>query len=98
MLPQRILPNARTFLNVVQHLPDFGRFEINKRDFGRQREGHISVAEEILHEIENQPGTTSTRRLASHLGVSQFLVWLRVQNAAQEIRKNRWILNRGRLS
>jgi hypothetical protein len=25
---QRILPNARTFVNVVQHLPDFGRFEM----------------------------------------------------------------------
>jgi hypothetical protein len=24
---QRILPNARTFVNVVQHLRDFGRFE-----------------------------------------------------------------------
>jgi hypothetical protein len=26
-LPQRILPNARTFINVVQHLRDFGRFQ-----------------------------------------------------------------------
>jgi hypothetical protein len=34
--PQRILPNARTFVNVVQHLRDFGRFEMNKRDLGRQ--------------------------------------------------------------
>jgi hypothetical protein len=29
---QRILTNARTFVNVVQHLRDFGRFEMNKRD------------------------------------------------------------------
>jgi hypothetical protein len=28
--------NARTFVNVVQHLRDFGRFEMNKRDLGRQ--------------------------------------------------------------
>jgi hypothetical protein len=67
---------------------------MNKRD---QREDRILVAEEILHEIENQP-RTSTRRLANHLGVSQFVVCLRVQNAAQEIHENRGILNRGRLS
>jgi hypothetical protein len=40
----------------VQHLRDFGRFEMNERDLGRQREDRILVAEEdILHEIENQP-------------------------------------------
>jgi hypothetical protein len=61
--PQKILPNALTFVNVVQHLRDFGRFEMNKRNLGRQREDRILVAEEeILHEIENQP-RTSTRRL-----------------------------------
>jgi hypothetical protein len=49
---ERILPNARIFVNVVQHL--------------RDEEG-------ILHEIENQPGTsTSTRRLEIHLGGFQF--------------------------
>jgi hypothetical protein len=26
--PQRILPNARTFVNIVQHLDDFGCFEM----------------------------------------------------------------------
>jgi hypothetical protein len=39
-------------LNIVQHLRDFGSFEMNKRDFSRQRE-----EEEIHHEIENQPRT-----------------------------------------
>jgi hypothetical protein len=29
---QMILPNARNFVNVVQHLRDFGRFETNKLD------------------------------------------------------------------
>jgi hypothetical protein len=29
--------NARTFVNVVQHLRDFGRFEMNKVDLGPQR-------------------------------------------------------------
>jgi hypothetical protein len=59
-LPQKILPNARTFLNVVQHLRDFGRFEMNKRYLGRQREDHILLPEkDILHEIENQPRTST---------------------------------------
>jgi hypothetical protein len=58
----------------VQHLRDYGRFEMNKRNLGCQREDRILVTEEeILHEIENQP-RTSTRRLANHLGVSQIVV------------------------
>jgi hypothetical protein len=56
---------------------DYGRFEIDKRDLGK---------------IENQP-QIGTRRLGNHLGVSQFVVWLRVQNAALEICENRGILN-----
>jgi hypothetical protein len=37
----------------VQHFRDFGRFEMNKRDLGRQREDRKLVAEqEILHEIK----------------------------------------------
>jgi hypothetical protein len=42
--PQRILANARTFINVVQHLRDFGLFEMNKPHLGRQRD-RILVAE-----------------------------------------------------
>jgi hypothetical protein len=54
-LPQRILPNARTFVNVAQHLHDFRRIEMNKRDLGRQREGRILVAEEDNpHEIQER--------------------------------------------
>jgi hypothetical protein len=52
--PQRILPNARTFVNVVQHLRDFGRFEMNKCDLGR-REDRILVPErQIPHEIQER--------------------------------------------
>jgi hypothetical protein len=37
----------------VQYLRDFGRFEMNKRDLGRQREDRILVAEDgIPHEIQ----------------------------------------------
>jgi hypothetical protein len=50
-LPQRILSNARTFVNVAQHLRDFGRFEMNKRDLGRQRDRILVAQEEILYEM-----------------------------------------------
>jgi hypothetical protein len=36
--PQRILRNTQPFVNVVQHFRDFGRFEMNVCDPGRQRE------------------------------------------------------------
>jgi hypothetical protein len=69
--PQRILPSARTFVNVEQHLRNFGRFEMNKCDLDRQPQDRILVTEEeILHHIENQP------RLANQLGVQ---LQLRVQ-------------------
>jgi hypothetical protein len=65
--PEGILPNARTFVNFVQRLRDFNRFEMNKRDLDRQGKDGILVAEEeILPEIENQ-SRASTRRLANHL-------------------------------
>jgi hypothetical protein len=72
--PQRILPNARTFVNVVQHLRNVGRFEMSKRDLGHQREEErILVAEEeILHETENGHEQVLARHLANHLAVSQF--------------------------
>jgi hypothetical protein len=54
-LPQRIFHNARSFVNVAQHLRDFWRFEMNKCDLGRQREDPILVAEEdIPHEIQQR--------------------------------------------
>jgi hypothetical protein len=56
----------------VQHLRDFERFKMSKRDLGGQREDRILVAEEeILHEIETQP-RKSTRCLANHLGYFAF--------------------------
>jgi hypothetical protein len=57
-LIQRILCNARTFVNITQHLRDFGHFEMDKCDLGRQREDRILfilVAEEdIPHEIQER--------------------------------------------
>jgi hypothetical protein len=48
-LSQKILSNARTFVNVVQHLSDFGCFEMNKRDLDHQREDRILVAQLLVH-------------------------------------------------
>jgi hypothetical protein len=54
-LSQKILCNARTFANVAQHLRDFGRFKMNKRHLGRQREDRVLVTEEdIPHEIQER--------------------------------------------
>jgi hypothetical protein len=72
---KRYFPMHEKFVNVVQHLRDFGRFEMNKRDLGRQQEYHILIAEEEIHqEIENQ-SRTSTRCPSNLLRVSQFVVW-----------------------
>jgi hypothetical protein len=69
---KRYFPMHENFVNVVQHLRDFGRFEMNKRDLGRQQEYHILIAEEEIHqEIENQ-SRTSTRSPSNLLRVSQF--------------------------
>jgi hypothetical protein len=46
---KRYFPMHEKFVNVVQHLRDFGRFEMNKRDLGRQQEYHILIAEEEIH-------------------------------------------------
>lgn len=73
--PYRRLPNERTFENVVRHLREFGSFEMNTTDIGRQRKNEtLEVEEVILQEIENRP-EISTRRLAAEVGVSHFLVW-----------------------
>jgi hypothetical protein len=45
---KRYFPMHEKFVNVVQHLRDFGRFEMNKRDLGRQQEYHILIAEEEI--------------------------------------------------
>jgi hypothetical protein len=63
---QRIYPNARAFVNVVQHLRDFERFEMNKRDLGRQREGRILVQKKFL--IKSKSITSS-----SHFSINMWV-------------------------
>jgi hypothetical protein len=46
---------STNFCKRVQHLRDFRRFDMNKRDLGRRREDRILVAEEgIPHEIQER--------------------------------------------
>jgi hypothetical protein len=97
-----LLSNARTFVNVVQHLRDFGRFEMNERDLDRQRGGRILVAkDDIPHEI--LPGIILINvwvGIVENHVVGPYVLPPPhyVQNAAQEIRENRiGILNRVRL-
>jgi hypothetical protein len=50
-LLQRIFPNGLTFVNFMQHLRAFGRFEMNKRDLARQRE---VAKEDIAPDIQER--------------------------------------------
>lgn len=73
--PGRRVPNPRTFTNAVQHLRDFGKFNPNDHDRGRQRSGAvIEIEPEILDVVAEEPNI-SIRRLALRMGVSTFIVW-----------------------
>jgi hypothetical protein len=47
-------PNARTIVNVGQHLRDFEHFEMNKCDFGRQQDCILVTEEDIPHQIQER--------------------------------------------
>jgi hypothetical protein len=59
----------KPFVNVVQHLRDFGCFEMNKRDLSRQRQHILLAEEEILHEIGNHPRTRTSCKSFGSLSV-----------------------------
>jgi hypothetical protein len=44
--------NARTFVNVVQHLRDFGGFEMDQGDLGRQRADRRSHFSLVVFRIQ----------------------------------------------
>jgi hypothetical protein len=46
------LSNARTFVNVVQHLRDFGGFEMDQGDLGRQRADRRSHFSLVVFRIQ----------------------------------------------
>jgi hypothetical protein len=48
----RILPNARTIVNVVQHFRDFGGFEMDQGDLGRQRADRRSHFSLVVFRIQ----------------------------------------------
>jgi hypothetical protein len=65
-----MLPNALTFVNVVQHLRNFGRFEMNKRDLSRQREekkNKLKTSHEQVLSVLQIPWEFSVCSLAANL-------------------------------
>jgi hypothetical protein len=59
---KKILPNARTFVNVVKHLRDFRRFEMNKQGYseskGLRRPRSAGGPGDLRPRSKKQKGTT----------------------------------------
>lgn len=72
--PNRLLPNGRTFLRIVQRLRDHGSFHSNIVDNGQVTNRRMDdTLENILDDVQQHP-ETSTRRLALRYSVSQSTV------------------------
>ncbi|XP_050306546.1 uncharacterized protein LOC126743487 [Anthonomus grandis grandis] len=72
--PNRMVPERRFFLKVDRSLRERGQLQVNPGIRVRARPIRDNVEEEILHNIEEDPNT-STRKIADHLRISQTLVW-----------------------
>jgi hypothetical protein len=73
--PGRQVPCARTFVNAVQHLRDYGTFSPVNRNRGCSRSRSVLDLEpEILQAVEEKPNV-SCRRLALRMCVSSFTIW-----------------------
>jgi len=73
--PNRTIPHHSTFASVFHRLRGTGHFEVKRPNAGRPREVRTpQLEEEILNFIEIDP-STSTRCIASELGVVHSLVW-----------------------
>jgi hypothetical protein len=81
--------------NLAQRVRDFGRFEMNKCDLGRQREDRILAAEEGIP-YETHESLPAVILINGGVGVPWPVLPPPhyVQNGAQKIRENRGILNR----
>jgi hypothetical protein len=72
---RRQVPCARTVVNAVQHLRDYGTFSPANRDRGRSRSRRVLDLEpEILQAVEEEP-IISCRGVALRMGVSSFTIW-----------------------
>lgn len=72
--PERRTPSEKIFVRIVQRLRDWGTFQPNLQDLGREQTRRIrNVEEQILDAVDNHP-ETSTRRLAIQHEVSQSTV------------------------
>ena len=71
--PNRYIPGHRMFSYLHQRLRDNGKFEINRRDAGRQR--RVDVEEAVLDYFHRNP-RASTRGAAEALGLqNHWEVW-----------------------
>ena len=73
--PDRILPSANVYSRTFNRLSETGTILRNQRSIGTTgRRIEVGVEERILASFGNSP-TTSTRIVATRLGVSQWKVW-----------------------
>ena len=64
--PNRYIPGHRMFSQLHQSLRDNGKFEINRRDAGRQR--RVDLEERVLNHFHRNP-RAGTRGAAAALGL-----------------------------
>jgi hypothetical protein len=76
-LPNRRIPDSRTFSVTVQRVADHRRFDSPTHDLGGPRSDQVfEIEPEILQAIEEEPNV-SIRRHALCVGVSTFIVYRR---------------------
>lgn len=73
--PQRMVPDARTFQRIDQHLRDYGSFEPQYQNCGAVRTQRVLDLEPQILEIVEEEPNISSRRLALRVGVSASTVW-----------------------
>lgn len=73
--PQRQLPSIKTFTAIHNRLREFGTFQINRADTGRDKSiRSVEFEEDVLNKFEENP-RTSTRVVASEMNTSNATVW-----------------------
>ncbi|RZC33870.1 hypothetical protein BDFB_014138 [Asbolus verrucosus] len=73
--PNRVIPNARTFPAIYQHLREADSFPPRANARGRFSQlGFVDLEEQITAMVENDR-TLSLRRIAQQLNVSVTFVW-----------------------
>ena len=77
--PDRHVPCARTFVRIHERLNETGSFKKRGAGNGRPAAVPLHVEEAVLHAVEEDP-TTSTRKIAANLNISNVQVWRILKN------------------